>query len=297
MSQLTSYIASDPKAMAFLHGKPEHDGPYTMRVNPAYQDIALPVDSWPQLDTWQFKAAPNSCLKAQGKSMPPYMPLIASPTSSMQLVAQALLYNWPNVGTGCTGTGTDQDPYQLARVAPQGVGNRFMLGLVTLGDAQRYGLSTATLQAAPGHYVAGEQRRHQRCRRPREARPRSCAPGTSPRPRSGSRRRPTRARCSSTRRPRPTASPPRRRADVAQFIRVSSTEGQVPGRGNGQLAAGYLPITRSGVTKGLYLAGAAGGRGRRRPEGPAGAAPAPAAAVAPPGQPAVERRPHRRPVR
>ena len=41
-------------------------------------------------------------------------------------------------------------------------------------------------------------------------------------------------------------------ADVAQFIRVSSTEGQVPGRGNGQLAAGYVPIASSGVTKGLY---------------------------------------------
>ena len=40
--------------------------------------------------------------------------------------------------------------------------------------------------------------------------------------------------------------------DVAQFIRVSSTEGQHPGRGNGQLAAGYVPITSSGVTKPLY---------------------------------------------
>ena len=88
--------------------------------------------------------------------MPPYMPLIANPVTSLQLVAQALLFNWPNVETGCTGTGTDQDPYQLGRVAPQGVGNRFMLGLVTLGDAQRYGLTTAKLQAAPGHYVAAD---------------------------------------------------------------------------------------------------------------------------------------------
>ena len=114
------------------------------------------MDSWEQRDTWQFKAAPNSCLKAQGDSMPPYMPLIANPVTSLQLVAQAMLYNWPNVSTGCTGTGTDQDPFQLARVAPQGVGNRFMLGLVTLGDARRYGLTTAKLQASPGHYVAGD---------------------------------------------------------------------------------------------------------------------------------------------
>src|SRR5262249_24457136 len=39
MTQLTSYIAADPKAMAFIDGKPEHDGPYTMRVNPAYKHI------------------------------------------------------------------------------------------------------------------------------------------------------------------------------------------------------------------------------------------------------------------
>ena len=66
MFQVSSYIASDPKAMAFIHGKPERDGPYTVRVNPEYKNMTLPVDSWPQLDTWQFKAAPNSCLKAQG---------------------------------------------------------------------------------------------------------------------------------------------------------------------------------------------------------------------------------------
>jgi hypothetical protein len=40
--------------------------------------------------------------------------------------------------------------------------------------------------------------------------------------------------------------------DVAQFIRVSSTEGQQPGRGNGRLAAGYVPIKDAGVTKPLY---------------------------------------------
>ena len=156
MTEVSSYIASDPKAMAFINGKPEHDGPYTMRVNPAYKSMPLPVDSWPQLDTWQSKTTTNPCLLAQGKSMPPYMPLIANPTTSLQLVAQAMLYNWPNVATGCTGTGTPNDPYQLARVAPQGVGNRFMLGLVTLGDAERYGLTTADLEAAPGHYVSAD---------------------------------------------------------------------------------------------------------------------------------------------
>jgi hypothetical protein len=251
MTELTSYIAADPKAMAFLSGKPEQDGSYTMRVNPAYQGLKLPVDSWPQLDTWQFLAAPNSCLKAQGHNMPPYMPLVANPTTSMQLVAQALLYNWPNVGTGCTGTGTSQDPYQLGRVAPQGVGNRFMLGLVTLGDAERYGLTTAQLQAAPGHYVAADSAGI-------TAALALAAPTAKLHPFDL-----TQARIRTSAKAYPgsmvvyTAAklyglPARTAQDVAQFIRVSSTEGQKPGRGNGQLAAGYVPITSSGVTRDLF---------------------------------------------
>ncbi|MGC4110277.1 MAG: hypothetical protein QM747_07600 [Nocardioides sp.] len=251
MSEVSSYIASDPKAMAFIDGKAEHDGPYTMHVNPAYQGMKLPVDSWPQLDTWQFKSAPNSCLKAQGKSMPPYMPLIANPMTSMQLVAQALLYNWPNVETGCTGTGTASDPYQLGRIAPQGYGNRFMLGLVTLGDAERYGLTTAQLQAAPGHYIAADPAGIKAALslakptsklRPFDLTQASIRKSTKAYP--GSMLVYTAAKTYGL--PKSTA------ADVAQFIRVSSTEGQKSGRGNGQLAAGYVPIVKSGVTKGLY---------------------------------------------
>jgi hypothetical protein len=237
--------------MAFIDGKPEHDGPYTMRVNPAYQGMKLPVDSWPQLDTWQFLAAPNSCLKAQGHSMPPYMPLIANPTTSMQLVAQALLYNWPNVGTGCTGTGTAQDPYQLGRVAPQGVGNRFMLGLVTLGDAQRYGLTTAKLQAAPGHYVAADSPGIKaalalatRTTKLRPFRLTQADIRTSTKAYPGAMVVYTAAKTYGL--PATTAQ------HVAQFIRVATTEGQKPGRGNGQLAAGYVPLTSSDVTGALF---------------------------------------------
>ena len=251
MHELTSYLAADPKAMAFIDGKPEHDGPYTMRVNPAYRGVHLPVDSWEQRDTWQFKAAPNSCLKAQGDSMPPYMPLIANPVTSLQLAAQAMLYNWPNVGTGCTGTGTQQDPFQLGRVAPQGMGNRFMLGLVTLGDAQRYGLTTAKLQSSPGHYVAadpaGIKAALALAQPGRSLRPfglQQAKIRTSPRAYPGTMVVYTAAKTYGL--DAATAH------DVSQFIRVSSTEGQSPGRGNGQLAAGYVPITHSGVTGPLY---------------------------------------------
>lgn len=251
MYEVSSYIASDPKAMAFINGQPEHDGPYTMRVNPAYRKMKLPVDSWPLLDTWQFKAAPNSCLKAQGDAMPPYMPLIANPVTSMQLVAQAMLYSWPNVETGCTGTGTQDDPYQLGRVAPQGVGNRFMLGLVTLGDAQRYGLTTAQLQAALGHYVAadgaGITAALALATSTEKLRPFDL---TQDKIRTSSKAYPGTMLVYTAAKTYGLGAATAQH--VAQFIRVSSTEGQKPGRGNGQLAAGYVPITSSGVTKPFF---------------------------------------------
>jgi hypothetical protein len=251
MYELSSYIAADPKAMAFIDGKPDRSSGYVMRVNPAYKGIKLPVDSWPLLDTWQDKTTNNPCLRAQGSSMPPYMPLIANPVASMQLVAQALLYNWPNVETSCTGTGTTNDPFQLSRVASEGIGNRFMLGLVTLGDAQRYGLTTAELQAAPGHYVAADStgiKAALALEKPtKKTRPFAL----------------TQAQIRSSHTAYPGAMvvytaakehglPATTAKDVSQFIRVSSTQGQQPGRSNGQLAAGYVPITNSGVTKPLY---------------------------------------------
>jgi hypothetical protein len=162
-----------------------------------------------------------------------------------------MLYNWPNVETGCSGTGTQDDPYQLGRVAPQGLGNRFMLGLVTLGDAHRYGLTTAKLQAAPGHYVAsdsaGIKAALSLASKTSKLRPFDLTQDEIRRSRTaypGSMLVYTAAKTYGL----PTATA----QDVAQFIRVSSTEGQKPGRGNGQLAAGYVPLASSGVTAGLY---------------------------------------------
>jgi hypothetical protein len=40
--------------------------------------------------------------------------------------------------------------------------------------------------------------------------------------------------------------------NVASFIRISTTEGQIEGPGNGQLPEGYLPLVNSGATAGLW---------------------------------------------
>jgi hypothetical protein len=245
ITQMTSYIAADPAAMAFLRGRPD---PWGMTVNPFYKNIKLPVSTWSLLDTWVDKTTNNPCLQAAPTA---YMPLTASPVSSLRLIATALLYSWPMVTTGCTGNGTATSPFQLSRAAPEGLGNRFMLGLVTLGDARRYDLTVANLQASPGHFVAAD-----------DAGMDAALKLAKPAPKLKPFRLPqTAIRKSKTAYPGTTivytaaklaGLPKTTAADVAQFIDVSSTQGQVPGRGNGQLPEGYLPITKSGQTKRLF---------------------------------------------
>jgi hypothetical protein len=257
--QLSSYIAADPSAMAFIHGQAD---PWGMKVNPYYKNVSLPVSTWPLLDQWVPTKTGQSCID-ENKS--PYMLKIASPVSSFRLIATAMLFNWPMV-TGAPTCSFDQvtQVSTPTREPAQGLGNRFMFGVVTLADAARYGLTVANLQAAPGHYVAANAAgigsalalAHQ-------PKPRKKATAAEKRQ---SAMRPyvldqKDVRKSSTAYPgtmvvytaaktwgmvKTTAK------QVSQFIKVSTTEGQVPGRGNGQLPDGYVPIVNSGVTKKLF---------------------------------------------
>ncbi|RLV48218.1 hypothetical protein D9V37_19350 [Nocardioides mangrovicus] len=244
---ITSYIEADPDAKAFMKGKAD---PWGMTVNPAYKNLKLPVSTWPILDTFVPSTPGQACL---ANNPAPYLPKVAAPVSSFQQISTAMILSWPNVNTVCD-TDTNTGLYKLGRIPPQGVGSRFMLGLVTLGDAARYGLPVASLQAAPGSYVApdtaglsaavalaqqtgGKQGAFSldqaRVRKSRTAYPGmlvvSTAARTSGMDKDAAKR-------------------------VAQFIDISTTQGQVPGRGNGQLPQGYLPITKKGVTAKLYAA-------------------------------------------
>ncbi|WP_180936051.1 hypothetical protein [Nocardioides ungokensis] len=150
-----------------------------------------------------------------------------------------------------TDTSTTPHLYKLGRIDRQSYGSRFMLGLVSLGDAARYGLRTAALETKQGSYVtpspqslaAALQLETQQdkygpfvldqadIRRSTRAYPGTMVVYTAARLRNL----------------------PQADADkVAQFIRVSTTEGQQPGSGNGQLPDGFLPIRSTGVTAPLY---------------------------------------------
>ena len=146
IEQLTDWIAHDKEAMAFVDGKPDDWG---MKVNPAYEGLELPRSEIPLLDEY-VPQTENTC-RQQNPGV--YFNQLAAPVTTMRKIAEAVLDGWPNVQTRCdfdTATGM----FKLGRIDRQNVGSRFMLGLVSLGDAERYGLRLASLEASPGDFVA-----------------------------------------------------------------------------------------------------------------------------------------------
>lgn len=242
---LTEYIAQDPEAAAFVAGKPD---PWGMVVNPSYKGIALPVSEWPLKDTF----VPTSELECLKQNPAVYLSQVAAPVSYLRTIAEAVLDAWPNVQTRCDRP-TANDPYKLGRVDRQGVGTRFMLGVTSLGDAARFGLHTASLETTSGHFTAPTEAslaaavRH--ATQPKPLQPfvlDQAALGKDPAAYPGTMVVYTAAR---------TAGAPRAQAaQIAQFVRTSTGEGQRPGPGNGELPAGFLPIRSTGPTAALFRA-------------------------------------------
>jgi hypothetical protein len=243
--QLTDWIARDSDAMAFIKGKPD---PWGMKVNPSYRKFDLPTAEWPLLDTYVPETG-SECWQA---NPPTYLNLLAAPVTTIAKISTALLDGWPNLQTRCdTDASTTPHTYKLGRGDRQSYGARFILGVVSLGDAARYGLRTAALEARAGSYVAPTDRSLSAAlklskqedklgpfvldqadvRKSRTAYPGTIVVYTAAR----------------------LQNLEQDDADkVAQFIRVSTSEGQRPGSGNGELAEGFLPIRKTGVTAPYY---------------------------------------------
>lgn len=285
ISTLTGYLARDADARAFLAGKPD---PWGMKVNPFYKGIKVPTAQWPLLDTY----VPTSNLECLKQNPTPYLSQVAAPVSSLRQIANAVLDGWPLVQTNCTRS-TSSDPFKLGRIERQGIGTRLLFGITTLGDAARFGLRTASLAVAGGRYVA-----------PDDASMRAAIalakPGAKYAPfeipgaalaRSGTAYPGTMVVYTAARLSGMKKSDA---AKVADFVDVSSTEGQRQGRGNGQLPAGYLPILRSGATRPLFDSAQAVARAIRLQKAPGTPHPAstgptstPVSAPAPAAAPAV----------
>jgi hypothetical protein len=148
MSALTTYINDDPAARAWLNGAPD---PWGMRVNPNYQGITLPVNTWPVLDTFEpldsYKLGLNDCLYADPV---PYLPQVASPQASLFNIGQDMQFAIAQSQTTCVLPSPNPGDLSGAKLVADGrqvPGHRFMLGTVSLGDAAREGLHLASLES------------------------------------------------------------------------------------------------------------------------------------------------------
>jgi hypothetical protein len=245
IEQLTAWIAQDKDAMAFIDGKPD---PWGMKVNPSYKKFQLPVAEWPLLDTY----VPTTASECWTANPPTYFNLLAAPVTTLAKVSTALLDGWPNTQTRCDTDGTTTPhTYKLGRIDRQSYGARFIIGIVSLGDAHRYGLRTAALETKRGSYVAANDRSLAAAlklsKQKDEVGPFSLDQADVRKSRTaypGTMVVYTAARLQNLAKDDA--------AKVAQFIRVSTSEGQRQGSGNGELPEGFLPIRKTGVTAPYY---------------------------------------------
>ncbi|MCW2498180.1 hypothetical protein [Jatrophihabitans sp.] len=258
---LTSYINADPEARAWLNGKPD---PWGMVVNPRYKDIALPVSAWPLLDTYllpksYIKSDVNACYT---NSPSPWLSLIANPTALLANIAQDMQFSLSNVEIDCpTGDLSDPSTLKMQTQGRQATGSRFLIGITSLGEVSRYGLTAAALQTTANVADPSAQFTDAEGRSfvaPSAQSLRSAADLLKPDNSAGVWDFPYDAlhKGGSADQAYPgtmviyadvptSALPKADAAKLATFLRFAAGPGQVAGLENGELPPGYLPITKA----------------------------------------------------
>ena len=266
---LTTYVTDDPTARAWLDGTNSGEpsvcnsaGAYqagangvcpAMVVNPAYKGIALPVDQWPLLSTWQstaYAANPEVqyCLQT---SPAPFDNILAAPLGNLEDVSESMQFHHANSTTTCKPDAPGV-PNSLSGTGTQSVGSYFMLGLTPLADDDRYDLQAASLQTTPGTFVAPDNASLEATTDLLQPDPTS---GTWPIPygqfetSAGTSAYPgTLVVYAAV----PTSGLPSTVAtDYADLLTFAAGTGQTPGEGVGQLPPGYLPLTAADGLGGL----------------------------------------------
>ncbi|MBA2954209.1 hypothetical protein GON03_07740 [Nocardioides sp. MAH-18] len=247
---LTSWINADPEARAWLDGTPD---PWGMTVNANYLKVALPVDNWTNRDAWiapQSYQDGNACY---AKSPTPFMQLIGNQPGSLSTVVLDMQFASSAVSTICRFDGYDPTTLPLRTQGRQTVGYRFVLGLVSLSAARRYNLRTAALQTTASDIDGAFTVAGRTFVEPDLAGLQAAAGLLAP---SAGTWAIDDAKISTPagRAAYPGAVPvsaviPTRGLDqatatkLAKLLCYSRAEGQVSGPSNGQLPAGYLPVT------------------------------------------------------
>lgn len=266
---LTSYINEDPTARAWLNGTNSGEpavcnssGVYqagatgvcpTMVVNPAYKGIALPVNQWPLLSTWQSTTYAENpqvqyCLQTSPEA---FDTILAAPLGNLEDISEAMQFHHENSTTNCKPDAPDV-PNSLSGGGTQSAGSYFMLGLSPLADDDRYDLQAASLQTTPGRFVAPSNSSLQAATDLLQPDPSS---GTWPIPYGDFETNPGSSAYPGTLliyAAIPTSGlPATAAADYAALLTFAAGPGQTPGGGAGQLPPGYLPLTAGNGLGGL----------------------------------------------
>jgi hypothetical protein len=261
MWALTSYINADPEARAWLNGQPD---PWGMVVNSNYKGIQLPLTQWPLLDTFIPAAvvANNVCFQQQPAPSgmppppppPPWLSQVASPVSSMANITLDLQFDISDSAVNCN----DGTPPSLLAQGQQSPGQTFILGVTSLADADQYGLPVASLETQGGstsntQFTTSAGRSFAA---PSDASLRAAVTMMTPDATAGSWTVPyAKMRTSAAGKSAypgtmlistdvPTSGVPASLAnDYGEFLSFVANAGQHPGSGNGDIPAGYLPMT------------------------------------------------------
>jgi hypothetical protein len=257
MRSLTAYLNSDKETRAWLDGAPD---PWGMKVNPSYAKIALPVQTWPQLDTFEpkryYSTGLNPCLQS---SPAPFLPLIAAPTIRMSNITFAMQFANATSQVICDQPNADSTVgMKLKAGGRQNPGFRFVLGLTSLADSARYALDTAALQTtvAAGTPAKFTNDTGRTFAAPTDAGLRSAGQLLTPNVKAGIWELPV-ARIVTQDAAKaaypgamvvyaavPTLGLPATDAQAySALLRWVATTGQTPGTTNGTLPPGYLPLT------------------------------------------------------
>lgn len=143
---LTAWVDTDPEARAWLDGAAD---PWGMKVNANYASAQLSDDKGFLRDTYEAPDWYRTANKCYGNSPSPYLNLVANPQTNLSAVTLNLQYGSSAVLTACNFQ--TEDPVgslPLRKEGREAVGQRFVLGLVSLSSASRFNLRTAALQTS-----------------------------------------------------------------------------------------------------------------------------------------------------
>ena len=234
--QLWSWIASDAGARSFLAGYPD---PWGMRVNPFYQGLQAPIDSFPRTDPYCqgfpapvegfFQQTPLCTLDAF-----PYTADLHEATRAASRGDRLARTTWNLAIKGSdTPPGYSRAPVQLP-------GRRALLAFSDTATAARFGLPMAKLRNASGVFVAATASTVASGVAAMSADSASGVRTLAATTKGATIYPLTNVTYAAT---VPSALTQPQANDLAGLLRYAAGAGQLPGTEPGQLPFGYVPLT------------------------------------------------------